>query len=184
MAAHRIIKDSTAGNTLKIGGEGELNAVIHPHPPLNESIFPLPFSQFFTDNGKSTGSRDMRVNGASNFIDFYIEAKTDFDVFINSITIQISDPGARLDRFGALTALTNGVKFFYFEVGLGELVISESIKTNLDFFRDATGGKDFGDGTNAWKADIAGGTGEDTYFPSIDFSERFGLQSDRDWETI
>jgi hypothetical protein len=170
------IKDSSTGNAVKIGEEGELEVVVHPHPPMGESIFPLPFSQFFTDNGLVTGSSDMRVDGSTNFVDFYITAHSDFDLFINSITVQISDPGARLDRFGALTALTNGVKFFYFEQKIGELVISESIKTNLDFFRDATGGKGFGDGTGAWKADIAGGGGEDTYFPEIDLEERFGLQ--------
>ena len=41
--------------------------------------------------------------------------------------------------------------------------------------RDATGGKDFGNTTNAFRADISGGGGIDTYFPEIDLSERFGL---------
>jgi hypothetical protein len=167
--------DRYSNNTAAVTAEGALNVIVHPHPPQGETLFPLPFSQFFTDNGKSTGSSDMRVNGSTNFVDFYIEARANKDIFLKSLTVQISDPGARLDRFGALTALTNGVKFFYFEQKFDELVISESIKTNLDFFRDATGGKDFGEGTSAWRADIAGGGGEDTYFPELNLTERFGL---------
>ena len=161
----RIVDASGNDRGAKIGAEGELSVVVHPHPPENESIFPLPFSQMFTDDGATTGSFDMIVDGSSTPVEFYISARNDVDIYIKSITVQISDPGARLDRFGALTALTNGVKFFYEEVQIGELVITEAIKTNLDFFRDSTGGKDFGTGTDAWKADIAGGAGEDTYFP-------------------
>ena len=172
----KLVDGHGGKNKAKIGAEGELNVVVHPHPPKNESIEPLPYSQFFTDNGESNGSNDMIVNGSGTPIDFYISAKSDFDIYIKSITVQISDPGARLDRFGALTELTNGLSFFYEEIDLGELVITEAIKTNLDFFRDSTGGKNFGDGTGAWKADIAGGGGEDTYFPSIDFTALFGLQ--------
>lgn len=163
------------GYKLKVDSEGAIEVVIHPHPPLNETITSLPFSQFFTDDGTATGSNNMIVDGSVNTQTFYVAPSNEFDIYINSITIQISDPGARLDRFGALTALTNGVKFYYQNASIGELVISEAIKTNLDFFRDATGGKNFGSGTDAWKADIAGGAGEDTYFPEIDLQERFGL---------
>lgn len=159
----------------RISGEGARHVVVHPHPPHMEEVAPLPFSQFFTDNGRSTGSKDMRVDGSTTNVPFYISAQGDNDIHIKSITIQISDPGARLDRFGALAALTNGIQFYYENISTGQLVISEAIQTNLDFFRDATGGKDFGDGTTSWKADIAGGTGEDTYFPEIDLSLRFGL---------
>jgi hypothetical protein len=163
------------GKRQRISGEGASHVVVHPHPPIREDIAPLPYSQYFTDNGTSTGSNDMRVDGSGDFVEFYISALEEMDIYIKSITIQISDPGARLDRFGALTALTNGIEFFYHEKAIGDLVINDSIKTNLDFFRDATGGKDFGDGTGAWKADIAGGGGEDTYFPSLDLGIRFGL---------
>lgn len=159
----------------KIGEEGVLNVVVHPHPPLDEEIAPLPFSQYFTDTGNSSGSSNMAINGSSTSVPFYIAANNSFDVYINSITVQISDPGARLDRFGAITALTNGVRFYYESTETGQLVIEEAIQTNLDFFRDATAGKGFGSGATAWLADIQGGAGEDTYFPEIDLQERFGL---------
>jgi len=176
MITTKLESGDGSGNIAKVDSEGALQVVVHPHPPINETLSPLPFSQFFTTTGISTGSTDMIVNGATTAVPFYIRANDDFDIYINSISIQISDPGAALDRFGALTALTNGVKFYYFSAETGEYILADAIKTNLDFFRDATGGKDFGDGTGAWKADISGGTGQDTYFPEIDLSERFGLQ--------
>ena len=168
--------DSEGGNGAKIGDEGELNVVVHPHPPISEVISPLPFVQFFTDDGSATGSNDMIVNGSTANVDFYVSASQDFDIYIKSLTVQISDPGASLEKFGALPALTNGVRFFYEQISIGELVIDEAITTNLNFFRSATGGKEFGDGTGAYKADIAGGSGQDTYSPELDFYARFGLQ--------
>jgi hypothetical protein len=167
------IHDGTGtGRYAKISEEGTLNVVVHPHPPIGEPIAPLPFSQYFENNG----SNNMVVNGSVTPVEFSINAIQQRDIYIKSLTVQISDPGARLDRFGAITALTNGIKFFYKSNETGDIVISEAIQTNLDFFRDATGGKGFGSGASSWLADIQGGAGEDTYFPEIDFTIRFGLQ--------
>ena len=176
MIGTKIRDGSGSGNVAKVDNEGALQVVVHPHPPIGEVIAPLPFSQFFTTDGTSAGSKDMIVNGATTPIKFYISANDEYDIYIKSISIQISDPGASLEKFGALTALTNGIRFYYYSARTGEYVLADAIKTNLAFFRDATGGKDFGDGTNAWKADISGGTGEDTYFPEIDLGDRYGLQ--------
>lgn len=175
MIKSKIVDGRGSGSALKVDSEGAIEVVVHPHPPLNEVITALPFAQFFTTDGTSTGSSNMIVNGSTTAVPFYIKANDDFDIYINSITVQISDPGARLDRFGALPALANGISFYYQNPKIGELVISDAIKTNLDFFRDATAGKGFGSGTSSWLADIAGGAGEDTYFPEIDFQKRFGL---------
>ena len=142
----KIADGHGTSNQAKIGDEGELSVVVHPHPPINETVTTLPFIQFFTDNGTNTGSNNMIVNGSSTAIDFYISASETVDIYIKTVSVQISDPGARLDRFGALTALSSGVRFFYEEIAIGEFVIAEAIQTNLDFFRDASGGKGFGTG--------------------------------------
>ena len=174
MATRKIIDGKGTDNLLKIGHEGEIGIVQHPHPPVNEVIAPLPFSQFFTDDGTSTGNEDMRVNGSSTNVVFSINAQPTLDIYIKSITVQISDNGATLAKFGALAELTNGLQFYYNNIMIGQLMIADNIKTNLDFFRDATGGKGFGDGTGSWKADISG-SGKDTYFPEYDLNLRFGL---------
>ena len=76
----KLVDGHGSGNTLKINGEGELNVVVHPHPPKNEENLAVPFRQYFTDDGTSSGSNDMRVNGATNSVDFYIKAETDRDI--------------------------------------------------------------------------------------------------------
>jgi len=169
-----VLDGHGSGNKLKINGEGELTATLHTHPPRDEKVEGLPFRQFFTDNGASSGSNDMTVNGSSTTQRFYIKASTDFDIYLKTISIQISDNNSSLDKFGALSALTNGVKFYYENITTGEAVISEELKTNLDMVRLGLGAPAFGDGTNAFKADISGG-GSDTYLPVVDMSKTFGL---------
>lgn len=168
-----ILTDSATGKTANIGDEGVLNVVVHPHPPIGETLTGLPYSSYLKD---SNDSNDMIVNGsAATPIDFDVLALNDYDFYIKSIAIQISDPGARMDRFGALTALTNGCDFFYKSNETGELIIEENIQTNLDFYGMATGGKGFGSAANSFLIDLSGG-GEDTYLPEIDFFKRYGLQ--------
>jgi len=169
------IKDAR-GRKLQLDADNTVPIVIHGHPPLeNERVLELPFSQFFTTNGSATGSNNMVVAGTlASPIDFYVKANEEYDIYIDTVSIQISDNGSALDKFGALTALTNGVQFIYSSIRTGEYIIADAIKTNLDFFREATGGKGFGSGTDAFKADISGG-GQDTYFPEIDLTERYNL---------
>lgn len=176
MISARIKSGNGNGQDLAIDSEGSASVVVHGHPPLDEKITLLPFVSFFTDDGTETGDNDMIVNGSATNVPFYVSASNEFDIFISSITVQISDPGAQLDEFGALNALPNGLEFFYENLAIGKIYISREIKTNLDFFRDSTGGKNFGDRQNAYKADIGGGNGEDTYFPSISIVERFNIQ--------
>jgi len=163
-----------SGRTAKINEEGDLNVVVHPHPPLNEIYRQLPFRQYFTDNGTSTGTYDMRVNGSSTNVDYYISANETNDIFIKTIDIQISDNGAALNKFGALTALTNGLEFFYESNATGKIFIHEAIKDNLTFLRIGTGYAT-GTGSSAFRADISGGGGTDTYFMRLDLGETFGL---------
>lgn len=168
----RIKSGNGNGKELAIDEDGIMPVVIHGHPPTGkESFISVPFSQFFL-NGTSN---DMRVNGATNNVEFKIITNAIYDIYITSITIQISDAGARLDRFGAITALTNGLQFIYKNNELGEFVLQNNIQTNLDFFREATAGKGFGAGTDSWRADIAGGGGVDSYFPELDLKSRYGL---------
>ena len=161
-------------NTLKINGEGEIGVVLHAHPPQDEVVEAYPFSQWFTDDGLSTGSNDMRVNGSTTSQDFYIEGRQELDIYIKTISVQISDNGAALNKFAALAALTNGVSFLFANDALGEVTIQDEIKTNLDFIRLGLSTGAIGTGTDAYKADISGG-GADTYLPTIDLSLTFGF---------
>jgi hypothetical protein len=164
-----------------VGDEGELEAVIHPHPPRGEAITAQPFTQYFTDDGTAAGSSDMLVDGSSTPQNFWIQADTvnqtdgGKDIYIKTVSVQISDNGARLNLFGALTALTNGIEFKHITSDFGEIVIADAIKTNLDFVRLGLGSPALGSGTEAFRADVSG-SGADSYLPIIDFSVTFGMQ--------
>ena len=174
MITARIVGED--GKQLKINGEGELSVVIHQHPPIDEDVAALPFRQYFTTDGLKSGSNDMAVNGATNSVDFYITASPDFDIYIKYITVEIGDGGTpALNKFGALTALTNGVAF-YWDTQIEPLYeLHEGIKTNKEFIRIASDTGAIGTGTDAYLADVSGGGTEKSYLPNIDMKEIYGL---------
>ena len=170
-----IIDGHGSGNRVRVGGEGEQYVVVHPHPPLDEVQAPLPFRQYFTDTGASTGDNDMIVNASLAVPqDFYIEAVKGYDIYIKTMAIQITDPGGALDEFGALTELTNGVKWVHKTNGDGEYVLHDGIKANLEYIKTALGQPAFGNGDKAFRADIKGGSSDDTFLPVIDCAATFG----------
>lgn len=160
-----ITEIRNSGNALRVQPEGEIGVVIHTHPPSTESRVGLPFRQYFTSNGMSTGSKDLRVNGATNSADFYITAQPGYDLYIKFISIKLADPAAKLDKFGALTALTNGIQFLWQSKQLGSLTIHDGIKDNLEFFRMSS--------ATPAIIDLSGG-GADAIIVPIDLSKMFG----------
>lgn len=170
------LRGSRNENALLVGEEGEIGVVIHPHPPINEPISSLPFRQYFTDNGTSTGSNDLSINGSSTSQDFYISASEDYDIYVKYISAEIGDGGSpSLNKFGALTALTNGVAFYWFTQEQGEYELHEGIKTNKEFIRISTDTGAIGTGVEAYLADVSGGGTEKSYLPNMDLSENYGL---------
>ena len=164
------------GKQLKINGEGELSVVVHQHPPIDEDVTSLPFRQYFTTTGIKGGSNDMRVNGATTFQDFYISASPDYDIYIKYITVEIGDNGTpALNKFGALSALTNGVAFYWDTQKEPLYELHEGIKTNKEFIRIASDTGAIGTGTDAYLADVSGGGTEKSYLPNIDMEEIYGF---------
>jgi hypothetical protein len=173
-----VIVDGDGKNTkLKIQPEGTINAVIHPHPPQGEQLIAEPFRQYFTSDGAATGSNDMTVDGSTNSTDFYIKAVPGNDIYIKSISIIIGDGGSpALNKYGALTALTNGVQWCLFSQEKGLYELHDGIKTNLEFIRLGVDTAAIGDSTTAFLADVSGGGTEKSYLPIIDLQETFGLR--------
>lgn len=172
----QLIDGFGRGGKAKVNGEGELGVVVHPHPPQDEKVTVLPFRQYFTDDGATTGSNDWTVDGSTNSQDFYISAIQDYDIYINSISVVIGDGGnPNLNGYGALSALTNGVEWIYFSQDVGDYQLHDGIKTNLEFVRLGAKTAAIGDSTTAFLADVSGGGSEKSYLPTIDISESFGL---------
>jgi hypothetical protein len=155
------------GNRLKIQPEGDIGVVVHTHPPIRESRTGLPFRQYFTLDGTVTGSNDLRVNGSSTPVEFCIPAEETKDRFVKFIAVKLADAGAKFDKFGALTALTNGVEFEWQSQELGSLVIHDGIKDNLEWFRMSN--------QIPTIIDLSGG-GADAIIVGIDLSKMFGSQ--------
>lgn len=176
MPIKTIIEDGRGSeNTVYVNEEGSLEVVVHPHPPKDDTNLAEPFRQYLTDTGKAGGSNDMRVNGSTTNIDFFVTADEHVNIYIKSISIIIADAGAALSEFGNLSSLTNGVEFCWETQDKGTVVIAESLQTNFDFVRLAVGEPSFGDGTTAFTASNISGQSEG-FLPVIDFEKIFGLQ--------
>ena len=157
---------------VNIDNEGSMNVVVQPHPPLNEKIYSLPFREYFLNSSSNV----MAVDGSVNYVDFTINALQDYDIYVKYISLEIGDGGSpNLNRFGALTALTNGVGFYHSNNFDGLYTLHEGIKTNKEFVRIGTDTAAIGSGTDAFLADVSGGAAEKSYLPSIDFAESYGL---------
>jgi|GEM_PF-6895264 len=164
------------GKLIKVYDEGEIGVVVHQHPPVSEEVDALPFRQYFTDTGVSGGTSDMNVNGSTNFVDYYISAQSKYDVYIKYITVEIGDGGSpALNKFGALTALSNGVSFYWDTQTEPLYELHEGIKTNKEFIRIASDTAGIGTGVDAFLADVSGGGTEKSYLPNMDCAEIYGL---------
>ena len=164
------------GFPLNINKEGEASVVVHPHPPIDESVNTAPFRQYFTSTGIVGGSNDMIVDGSTTPVEFYISASQDYDIYIKTISVEIGDNGApTLNLFGALAALSNGIEWIHFTQDMGEYFLHDGIKTNKAFIRTGIRTGAIGTGNDAYLADVSGGGTIKSYLPIIDMSDSFGM---------
>lgn len=159
------------GNLLKIDKEGAVQAVIHTHPPLEESTTLIPFRDYFKNNG----SIEMDVNGNTTPVEFVIEASQDRTRTIKSLFISIVDAGATLSEFGNLNSLTNGLDFEWNTQDFGVVTIANEIQTNFDLIKLGGGQPAFGGGVDAFRAQNVVGA-EEAFISFVDFQTLFGFQ--------
>jgi hypothetical protein len=148
----------------------------HPWPPppvTNEAGRLRIFVQFLTIDGTSSGSKDMRVDGSSTNQKFYIPAHATNDCYISELNFVIADQNATLDKFGNLTALSNGCKLSYLDER-GEVIINDGLTSNWEMIRMCGANPAFGDGANVFRAPNVAGTVE-AYVPVLDFRKLFGF---------
>ena len=167
------IQDKKNNNNLIITDEGVIPVVLHNHPPLEDSVFTLPFMSAFVDEN---GSNDMAINGSSNSVRFSVNAVDSYNIFIKYISIEIGDGGSpSLNKFGALGSLTNGVSWLWNTQAQGDYFLHDGIKTNKQFIRIGGDTHSIGTGVDAFLADVSGGGTEKSYMPNIDVAETFGM---------
>ena len=152
---------------------------LNPCPPILEQKNRI-FRQYLTADGTSSGSTVMKVNGAVTSVEFWVPAHAVNDRFITAVSFVISDATPTLNKFGTITALTNGCDFEYRRRAGEVVIIHGDLKTNWDFIRMCMGYPAFGDAANAFQATNIVGTSEG-YIPVFNFlavMPPFGLKLD------
>jgi len=93
-------------------------------------------SRKITDDGTTTGSDDMGIDGSVTPVDFWIPADEDNDRYISTLSFICGyASSAQLWEFAdANTALTNGIRVFYTDTNGNERTIMNP-KTNYGFQR-------------------------------------------------
>ena len=128
------------------------------------------FRQYFTDDGTKTGSNDLRVDGSTTNVDFYISSSITRDRYITSLSFEIADASAVLNKFGNLAALTNGCQLLYDRPGVETVEIHDALKSNWDFIRLCGGNPALGSSTDAFKANNVSGNSEG-YIPFLNITQ-------------
>lgn len=170
------LRDLKNGNEQSIDSSGASLNIVKPLPPFGGagSQRMRIFRQFLTDDGTSTGSSDMKVNGSSTNVDFWVPASPTNDRYITSLSFVIADAGAVLNEFGNINALSNGCVLEYTDE-MGVVTIHGSLTTNFKFVRLCSGNPAFGTGNASFRATNVSGASE-AFFPTLDLIRTFGFQ--------
>lgn len=176
MAVKFLIGDGTGNNReAKVEDDKSLLVTTTMTPPVTDTSNTRIFRQYLTDDGTSTGSQDMLVNGATTPVPFFVTAPNDADRYVDSLSFAIADQNANLNSFGAITALTNGLYVYYQDPAIGEVVVHEGLKSNFDIIRlCGTGASPIGGDASAYRAGNVQGNSEG-YICSLDFSDVFNI---------
>ena len=130
----RIFDGKGKNNGASVTKDNELLTIRSPYPPLEPSKT-RPYRQYFTDDGTSSGSSDMGVDGSSTQVDFYIRANGDDDRYITAINILVGyGTTGQHNEWADGTALTNGMRLVWVSEH-GEVELHDGIKSNQDMFR-------------------------------------------------
>lgn len=160
----------------EVDKDRSLHVISHQEPPLQKQKM-KPFRQYFTDDGTTSGSNDMGVDGSSTNQDFYIKADSSNDIYINIMNFIVAyGTSGEPNQWADGTVLTNGVRIFYESVD-GEIDIHDSIKNNQDLFRLTTNLIPAN-----WEIRHVGATNDYGYFISFDLKTLgfpYGIKLDR-----
>jgi hypothetical protein len=166
-----IIDGKGKGKSVEVTKDGALLVATTGVPPSTDSSSLKPFASYMVDD---TGDEDMRVDGSTNNVDYSINSSSEGDRYVHTMAITIADAGASLNKFGNITALTNGCQLIWEDSKLGEVIIADALKTNFDFIQLGAFEPSFGTGNDAFKLANVVSTSE-AYVAVLDIEDVFGL---------
>ena len=117
--------------------------------------------------------KPLNIYEIYSFENDFISKKTKHKKGIPVTKVNTASPS--LNKFGALTALSNGVSFYWDTLDAPLYELHEGIKTNKEFIRIASDTGAIGTGIEAYLADVSGGGTEKSYLPNMDMTEIYGL---------
>lgn len=88
---------------------------------------------FLTDDGTTSGSKDMAINASGAPVDFWIQPPPGFAVRINLLNVMISDTGIpAYDGYGNISngVISNGVQLFFETGGVRTLIEDPFVENN------------------------------------------------------
>jgi len=159
MLKTKITDGQGTGIDANVNEQNALLVSVCSDPPLIPNKRKI-FRQYLTVDGTPTGSSVMKVDGSSTNVDFWVPSDANNDRYITAVSFIIADASAALNKFGAVTALTNGCVFEYSR-GSGDIVtIHNALKSNFDFVRLCLANPSIGQQANAFIANNIVGASE------------------------
>ena len=169
-----IVDGDGSGKYIKVNDAGYIltqNSIV---PPNDSRDLQIIYRKFLTLNADGT-TTEMLVDGSTTPQKFYVEASSENDIYITSLSIIIQGALLNLgdDFAGSGSALGNGFNIYY-EDQNGLINIGTDLTTNFDFIRLCQGNPNFGNDGDAFI--IPGLTEAATgIIPILNFNEVFGL---------
>lgn len=166
------------GKSATVTKFGEL--LVNPsQDPVMEPSRRRPFREYFTDDGTSTGSNDMGIDGSVTSTTFYIPASETEDRYIANISIIVGYTATgQPNEWADGAAMTGeGIHFAYGQQS-GVVNLHEGIKSNQDMFRMVGNPPP----QTAWEVRHVNATNDYGYFTTIDLTAMmppFGIKLDR-----
>ena len=174
-----IVDGGGSGKYIKVNDAGYIltqNSIVPPNDIRDLQII---YRKFLTLNADGT-TTEMLVDGSTTPQKFYIEASSENDIYITSLSIIIQGVSLDLgvDFAGSGSALGNGFNIYY-EDQNGLINIGTDFTTNFDFIALCQGNPNFGNDGEAFiipgltagnKNNAATGI-----IPVLDFNEVFGF---------
>ena len=174
-----IVDGDGSGKYIKVNDAGYIltqNSIV---PPNDSRDLQIIYRKFLTLNADGT-TTEMLVDGSTTPQKFYVEASSENDIYITSLSIIIQGVGINLDGdfAGSGSALANGFNIYY-EDQNGLINIGTDFTTNFDFIALCQGNPNFGNDGNAFIIPglTAGNPNKNAtgIIPILDFNEVFGF---------
>lgn len=130
---HTIV-DSQHGHKALVTNSGALVVTTVPAPPELANQYATPTGQkrfqylngLLGTSGFASGTTNGNVNGSITPVELYAGAATEYDIIIHQCVIVIADSTVAMNKFGALTALTNGIDIQLRESGITTSIIQKA----------------------------------------------------------